>query len=89
MSRQVNGTHPILPTETGYHTATHGSTGHPEFQNQLRVSTFHVCSLNTSITDFRAATESSPTRNPIPTAKIPNRVLDSSMLMVRKSRLDS
>jgi hypothetical protein len=29
MSKEVNGAHAILPTETGYHTATHGSTGHP------------------------------------------------------------
>ena len=29
MSKEVNGTHAILPTETGYHTATQASTGHP------------------------------------------------------------
>jgi hypothetical protein len=29
MSKEVNGTRAIFPTETGYHTATHGSTGHP------------------------------------------------------------
>jgi hypothetical protein len=29
MSKEVNGNHAILPTETGYHTATHGSTGQP------------------------------------------------------------
>jgi hypothetical protein len=28
-SKEVNGAHAILPTETGYHTATRGSTGHP------------------------------------------------------------